>query len=388
MLDPYLAEWLGLLGRWFHLTLGIAWIGASFYFVWLNNAVSPPKPGEAPPGVSGTVWSVHGGAFYCVQKYAGVPQEMPAELHWFKWEAYLTWISGFYLLVLLYWLSPAATMLPDGTALSGPAAVGLSAAVLAFGWLLYDLSCRTLGKRPKILVPWLAVAIAAVDYGLFQVFSPRAATLHVGAMLGTWMAANVFFVIIPGQKAMVDALVAGQPAPVERGAMGAQRSLHNNYLTLPVLFIMLSGHFPSTWGHSQGWLVLLAIATTGALVRHAINSAERGAPLPWLWPAATALLVLTAFGARPVQTPAGAPATSMTEVQMVISARCLPCHSSRPLFPAYATAPKGVILDSPAAIERYRDLILAQVRSQVMPLGNITQMTEEERAVVVAWASR
>jgi uncharacterized membrane protein len=391
MLDPYLVEWLGLVGRWFHLTLGIAWIGASFYFVWLNNAVRPPVPGEAPPGVAGTVWSVHGGAFYCVQKYGGVPEKLPHELHWFKWEAYLTWLSGFYLLVLLYWTAPTATLLPAGSALGPWAAVGLSAAVLLLGWLLYDLACRVLGARPVLLVAVLAVFVAAADYGLHQVMTPRAAYLHVGAMLGTWMAANVFRVIIPGQRAMVDALLAGREPPVERGAAGAQRSLHNNYLTLPVLFVMLSGHFPSTWGHPLGWVVLLGIAAAGALARHAINVAERGQPMPWLWPLAAALLAGFALLARPTPAPqaASGEAVPFTQVQMVVAARCLPCHAERPILGGYATAPKGVQLDTPESIERHRDAILTQVvRTKVMPLGNLTQMTEEERALIGAWAER
>ncbi|MEZ4242093.1 MAG: urate hydroxylase PuuD, partial [Myxococcota bacterium] len=287
MLDPYLSEWLGLLGRWFHLTLGIAWIGASFYFVWLNNAVRPLAAPEA--GVAGDVWSVHGGAFYRVVKFSGAPEALPPELHWFKWEAYLTWLSGFYLLVLLYWARADTVMLPAGSPLSGPAAVALSAGVLAGGYAVYDVLCRTLATRPRVLAAALVAVVVLVDVGLFRVMAPHAAYLHVGAMLGTWMAANVLFVIIPGQRAMVDALIAGREPPVERGKAGALRSLHNNYFTLPVLFVMLSGHFPSTWGHPQGWLVLLGIAGAGVAVRHALNVAERGQPMPWLWPVAVAV---------------------------------------------------------------------------------------------------
>lgn len=392
MLDPYLAEWLGLLGRWFHLTLGIAWIGASFYFVWLNNAVRPPEAEEgAPEGVAGTVWSVHGGAFYCVQKYGGAPKRLPHELHWFKWEAYLTWLSGFFLLTLLYWLQPAATMIPEGSALTGPMAVGLSASVLVGGWLLYDLACRLLGEKPTVLVPLIVIAIAAIDYALFQIFTPRAATLHLGAMLGTWMAANVLFVIIPGQRAMVDAMIAGREVPVHRGKAGALRSLHNNYLTLPVLFVMISGHFPSTWGHPLGYLVLLGIAAAGALMRHAINTAERGAPMPWLWPAAVGLLAaiaLFAMPARPKPAGDGLAVISTTQVAVIIANRCLPCHAEQPLIAAYAAPPKGLVLDGPSAITRHRDAIAAQVRSKVMPLGNLTQMTDEEREIVLSWASQ
>jgi uncharacterized membrane protein len=219
-----------------------------------------------------------------------------------------------------------------------------------------------------------------VDFGLHQVFSARAAYVHVGAMLGTWMAANVLFVIIPGQRAMVDAMVAGTPPPVERGAAGALRSLHNNYLTLPVLFVMISGHFPSTYGHSWGWLVLLGIAAAGALARHAINLAERGSPAPWLWPLAIGALIAVAFVARPVRVEATGDAVSFTEAQVIVAKHCLPCHAEQPILGGFAAPPKGLVLDSPASIRANAALIRSNaVDSQIMPLGNLTGMTPEER---------
>jgi uncharacterized membrane protein len=392
MIDGHVLEWLGLLGRWFHLTLGIAWIGASFYFVWLNNAVRPPGPDDAAPGVAGDLWAVHGGAFYRVQKYGGAPPKLPGHLHWFQWEAYLTWLSGFFLLVLHFWWTAGTTMVDPAVAVLEPwQAVSIGAVTLVGGWLFYDVACRSvLGKHPAALAALLAVFVAVADFGLFQLLSPRAAYLHVGAMLGTWMAANVWFVIIPGQRAMVDAMVAGTEPPVERGKAGALRSLHNNYFTLPVLFVMVSGHFPSTYGSALGWLVLLGVAGGGLAVRHALNVAEKGTPMPWLWPLAAASLVGAAVVARPAR-PAvaddGVARPTMTEVQVIVANRCLPCHAEQPLLMNLTAPPKGLVLSTPAQIEAAKDKIRAQVvDSAIMPLGNLTQMTDEERAVIGRWA--
>lgn len=396
MIDGHLLEWLGLLGRWFHLTMGIAWIGASFYFVWLNNAVRPPTPAAddpnaAPPGVAGDLWAVHGGAFYRVQKYGGAPPKLPGHLHWFQWEAYLTWLSGFFLLVLHFWATAATSMVdPAVAALSPLQAVLVGATALVGGWLFYDLSCRSvLAKHPAALAALLAVFVATVDFGLFQLLSARAAYLHVGAMLGTWMAANVWFVIIPGQRAMVDAMVAGRAPPVERGQAGALRSLHNNYFTLPVLFVMVSGHFPSTYGSPHGWAILLAIAAGGLAIRHALNVAERGAPQPALWPVAAVALLGAAFASRPARPEAlasGEARPTMTEVQVIVANRCLPCHAEAPLLMNLTAPPKGLVLATPAQIEAAKDKIRAQVvDAAIMPLGNLTGMTDEERATIGRW---
>jgi uncharacterized membrane protein len=389
----HVVEWTGLLVRWFHLTLGIAWIGASFYFVWLNNAVRPLPEGEAPEGVAGDLWSVHGGAFYRVQKYGGAPPKLPAHLHWFKNEAYLTWLSGFALLILHFWATASTTMVDASVAqLSGPMAVGVGATALVGGWLFYDVACRSvLAQSPVALAAVLATFVAVADFGLFQLLSARAAYLHVGAMLGTWMAANVWFVIIPGQEAMVRAMVEGTPPPLERGKAGALRSLHNNYLTLPVLFVMLSGHFPSTYGNAQGWALLLGIAAAGLAIRHAVNVAERGTPMNWLYGVGLGCFALTAFAARPAARPAvaeGAASVSFTDVQLVIANRCLPCHSEQPTLMSLTAPPKGLLLDSPEHIRAARDKIRAQaVDTQIMPLGNLTHMTDDERALLGRWTA-
>jgi uncharacterized membrane protein len=340
--------------------------------------------------VAGHLWAVHGGAFYRVQKYGGAPPKLPDELHWFQWEAYLTWLSGFLLLLLHFWWSAGTSMVdPAVRALLPWQAVGVGAATVFGGWLVYDGLCRSpLASRPNLLLGILALFVAGVDLALFQVLSARAAYLHVGAMLGTWMAANVWFVIIPGQRAMVDALTAGREPPVERGKAGSLRSLHNNYITLPVLFVMVSGHFPSTYGNPHGWLILLGIAGAGIAVRHALNVAERGTPMPWLWPMAAGVFAATALFASPRPAPAveGVAAPSFTEVQLIVANRCLGCHAEQPILAGLSSPPKGMVLDSPERIRAAKDKIRANVvDSRIMPLGNLTGMTDEEREVIRRW---
>ncbi len=391
MIDGWLAEWIGLFARWFHLTAGIAWIGASFYFVWLNNAVRPPESTDRQ-GVAGEVWSVHGGAFYRVEKYGGAPAKLPSVLHWFKWEAYLTWLSGFFLLVFVYWRNAATWMVDPAVAdLTAWQAVGVGAGALVVGWLVYDGLCRSpLSKRPNALAALLLVLLTLAGWGLWQLLAPRAAFIHLGAMMGTAMAANVLFIIIPGQRAIVDALIAGAPPPLERGKAGSLRSLHNNYLTLGVLFAMISSHFPGTWGHSWGWLLFLGLTVSGAMLRHAINLSEQGRAVVWLAPGAVILAVAVAVAARPDPPPAapdGEVAVSTAQVQQVIGARCLSCHSDQPFFPGIAEPPKGVVLQTPAQIEATADRIATQVASGAMPLGNATQITDDERALIARWAA-
>lgn len=391
MIDAWSEEWLALVIRWFHFMMGVAWIGASFYFVWLNNAVRPPK--DEADGVAGEVWSVHGGAFYQVRKYGGAPAKLPGTLHWFKWEAYLTWLSGFALLLLLYWARAGQVMVdPAGPALAPWQAVAVGAGAIVGGWLVYDGLCRSpLKDRSGLLGAILLAFVAAAAFGLDALLSPRAAYLHVGAMLGTWMAANVAMVIIPGQRAMVGAMIAGTPPPLERGKAGALRSLHNNYFTLPVLFVMISGHFPNTWGHPWGWAILVALGVLGAGYRHHVNLEERGQHVRWILPAVAVGLVGLALVTRPAPAPApaaGTAAVSTTRVQQIVGARCLACHAERPLQPGVPVPPKGLVLETPAQIEAAKAMIVQQVVvAKFMPLGNVTQMTDEERAEVAAWGA-
>ena len=386
---PHLAEWTALLLRWFHLVTGAAWIGASFYFIWLNNHVRPLEVEDPDPAVRAEVFAIHGGAFYRVSKYGGAPGQLPKVLHWFKWEAYLTWGTGFFLLALTYWHEAKAMMVGGAAGLSAPQSVLVGVATLVVGWVVYDLGCRFFASQPLVLAIGGFAGFTMCSWGLFQLLSPRAATIHLGAMIGTIMAANVLFVIIPGQRAMVDAMVAGQPPPLERGAAGSLRSLHNNYLTLPALFVMVVNHYPIAWGRPSGWAIVVAVCLLGGLIRHGFNRAGQGKPMPWAPSIVGAIgLVGVAMATSSVPPVAvSAPAVAFTEVQMIVAARCLPCHSTVPIQPGVVEPPKGLVLDDRTSIEANRAKVGLQVASMAMPLGNLTNMTEDERVKVVAWAT-
>lgn len=395
MLGGWIGEWLNLLFRWGHLVVGAAWIGASFYFNWLNHQIRAPE-GGAQPGLKGELWAVHGGAFYRVLKLDGAPEQLPGTLHWFKHEAYFTWVTGVLLLGATYWMNAQSYMVdPSKIELSPSVAVGIGVGTLVGGWLVYDALCRALARWPMALA-WLGFAlVVGVALILDQVLSPRAAYIHVGAMLGTIMAANVFFVIIPGQRAMVDAMIAGRPPDVSRGEAGAMRSLHNNYLTFPVLFIMVSNHYPVTWGHAHGPLILAAISLSAIAVRHWQNLRGRGELQPWLLPAGILGIVAT-IGISRVPTPgeaapvlAGAETIPTSRIQQIVALRCLPCHATEPSQPGVTEAPKGVVLERPEDLHRFADRIHAQaIASQAMPLGNVTRMTDEERQLLATWLAQ
>ena len=379
-MDAYLADWAHLILRWLHLIAGAAWIGASFYFNWLNNNVRKPESGEA--GIEGEVWSVHGGAFYRAVKHGYSIEKLPKSLHWFYWEAYTTWLSGVGLLAVVYWLDAKAWM-------AGPygpnVAVGVGIGSLAAGWLVYDLLCKSpLARSPRAFGLVLYGLLVAAAFGLYQVLPPRAAYIHTGAIIGTIMAANVFFVIIPSQRAMV-AAAAGQtvkgPAPKEGGV----RSLHNNYLTLPVLFVMVSNHFPFTYGHPLGWAVLAAIGAVGVVIRHVFNLKGKGlAFTPWIPVAVVAsLVIVAAMAPRKVE----GPEVAWAEVAPIVTARCTPCHATIPTQPGFVAPPNGFLMESESQARAAAPKIKTQVETQVMPLGNLTGMTPEERAKLVAWAA-
>jgi uncharacterized membrane protein len=388
-MDPYIADWLNLVFRWIHIIAGAAWIGASFYFNWLNNSIRPPE--EATPGIAGNLIAVHGGAFYEVRKYSGAPHKLPKTLHWFKWEAYLTWLSGFLLLLVVYYLNADVYMVDKDVAnitANTARIVGISS--LVGGWFVYDLLCKTpLVERTTwfALIGFGLMTLSA--YTLCNLLGSRAAYIHVGAMMGTMMAGNVFFNIIPNQKLMVDALLAGREPELKKGKEGALRSLHNNYLTLPVLFIMISNHFPMTYGHESNWAVLAALALIGAGTRHYFNLVGQGEKKVWILPVAALAMVALALVTRPV-TPEPIPGitANFSEAQAIIHTRCLPCHATEPTHPAFPEPPLGIIYDTPEDIKRYVDKILTvAVYSKTMPLGNLTKMTDEERAKLGAWIS-
>lgn len=385
-------EFLGMLVRWLHVIAGVAWIGSSFYFIWLDNSLEAPAPGSenAQKGVAGELWAVHGGGFYNPQKYAVAPATLPEKLHWFKWEAYTTWLSGTALLVLVYWMH-AQTMMVDATRadLTGWQAVGLGAASMLVSWLGYDALCRSpLGKRAGALGAVGLLLFGALTWTLCHWLGGRAAYIHVGTSLGTIMAANVFFIIIPGQKKMVAAMRLGQlPDPIY-GQRGKQRSVHNNYLTLPVIFIMISNHYAATYGHAQNWAVLLLITTAAVSIRHFFNRKNQGVYAWQFLGAGAVMLGFTAWWTGPHGAPPPMSATpvSFAQVQPIIAQRCTTCHMPTPTFPGITQAPAGVLLNSSAHIAQNAGRIYQQVAvTRIMPLGNVTQITEEERAMIARW---
>ncbi len=389
MLDPHVAEWLDLAIRWLHVIAGIAWIGTSFYFVWLNNRVRPPA--EAIDGVAGELWAVHGGGFYRVSKYDVAPERLPDTLHWFKWEAYTTWISGAALLVIVYYLDARAFLIDPARAELAPGwAVVIAVGTLLAGWLVYDGLCRTpLLGRPGWFAAVGLVAITLVAFALTRLFSPRGAYIHVGALIGTLMAGNVFRVIIPAQRLMVEALAAGEEPDPRQGRHAALRSLHNNYLTLPVVFVMISNHFPTTYGHPANWAILAGLFLVGGLTRHWFNLRGQGRRNGWILPAAAAgmlALALVSFPRRPEADPAP---VAFEEGLAIIHDRCAPCHAAAPTQPGFSVPPKGIVLEEEDQIRALAHQIYQQaVVTETMPLGNLTGMTDAERETLGAWLRR
>jgi uncharacterized membrane protein len=391
-LEPYVLEWLNMLVRWLHVITGIAWIGASFYFVWLDNSLRPPAPGSelANKGVAGELWAVHGGGFYNPQKYLVAPAQLPKELHWFKWEAYSTWLSGFALLTIVYYFNAQAMMVDRSVAdLTSLQAIGIGLGSLVVGWIVYDLLCRSkLGKHDLAFGAVVFALLVGAAWVLTQFLSGRAAYIHVGAMIGTIMVANVAMVIIPGQRKMVDAMIAGlTPDPIY-GLRGKQRSVHNNYFTLPVLFIMISNHFAMTYRHAHAWAVLGTIMAAGVFIRHFFNLRHKGR-IEWRYPAIGVALLLAVFVGLMPQAPhagAGASTVPFAQVQGIIQQRCVACHAAHPTQPGFASAPAGVMLDDPNGVKQNAARIYQQaVQLKAMPLANMTNMTDAERAQIGAW---
>jgi len=396
-MTAYLLDWLSLLGRWAHLITGIAWIGASFYFVWLDDHLLPPKRQESiDAGVGGEVWAMHGGGFYNAQKYKLAPAELPEPLHWFYWEAYSTWLTGFFLLCLLYFGQPQVYLIdPAVLALSPPAAIGAALAFLAGGWLVYDALCRAFKFNDRALALAVAALCVTLALGLCAVFSGRGAYILFGATLGTVMVANVFFVIIPGQREMVRAKQQGRAPDLVFGRRGKQRSVHNTYFTLPVLFAMISNHYALTYGAVHPALVLIAMSAAGALIRawfvarhRAHERGGRTSPLPL----AIGMLLLAgvAFALAPrasthTSANTGHSAARFAQVQAILVQRCVACHAPQPTFAGFSAPPKGVLLDTPEHILTHTAAMQTQLATRVMPIGNLTQMTETERNEVLAW---
>ncbi len=390
-MEILLHDWLGLLFRWLHVITAIAWIGSSFYFMWLDNSLG--DYGTLEPRASGENWSVHGGGFYHIQKFMVTPERMPEELHWFKWESYMTWISGFSLMAIIYYWGAESYLIDRAVwDISAAAAIAISVASLAAGWVIYDLLCRSpLKERGPLLFTVLFAFIVLAAYGFGQVFSGRAAFLHVGAMIATMMSANVFMVIIPNQKKVVAALTAGETPDAALGKAAKLRSTHNNYLTLPVLFLMISNHYPIVFGHDWNWLVVALILILGAVVReyfNARNGGRTGAAIRWQWPAAAALtaalIALTAW--KPGGEAVVDDEIFTAEALAIVQIRCVSCHSAKPSDEDFEEAPGGVMFDDAVQLKSHAAKVLAQaVLTKAMPLANKTGMTDDERARLGAW---
>ncbi|MDT8346099.1 MAG: urate hydroxylase PuuD [Thermohalobaculum sp.] len=393
-----IVDWLGLLLRWAHVMAAIGWIGSSFYFMWLDASLR--RRGAMARGVKGENWTVHGGGFYHTQKYMVAPAAMPEDLHWFKWESYATWMTGFALLAVTYYWGASSLLIDPAVADLAPwQAVGLSAMSLAAGWLVYDRLCRSrLSARPVLVFGVLFAALVALAWAYGQVFSARAAFLHVGAVIATIMSANVFLVIIPNQKIVVADLRAGRTPDARYGEIAKLRSTHNNYLTLPVVFLMISNHYPFTYAHPHAPGIVAGVLVLGAVVRNWFNrfeAGEQGLAIRWQWPVAGLLVAaLAGFAAwRPDRaagdgTTGGATggAVGGAAALAIAQAHCVACHAARPTAEGIAEAPAGVTLETLADLRRHAARVRAQaVDSEAMPLGNPTGMTAAERARLGAW---
>lgn len=384
-------DWASLLLRWAHIVAAIGWIGSSFYFMWLDSSLR--RRAGMPAGATGENWTVHGGGFYHTQKYAVAPEGMPDELHWFIWESYATWLSGFALMVVIYYLGASTYLVDRASGLAPWQGIAISLAALAGGWVLYDRLCKSALRRwPAVLFAVLFAALVVTCWALGFVFTDRAVFLQIGAMIATLMTGNVFLVIIPNQRVVVADLKAGRMPDARYGEIAKLRSTHNNYLTLPVIFLMISNHYPMTFGHPWNWVILALVLAVGAIVRHWFNeheSGRHGRAIHWQWPVTAALVgAMIAFAAwRPGGDAAAAvePVTA-NEAVAIAQARCTACHAATPTQEGFAEPPAGLMLETPDQLRAAAPRVMAQaVLTDAMPLGNTTGMTEEERAALGAW---
>jgi uncharacterized membrane protein len=389
--DVFFGEWLNLLIRWAHMVVSIGWIGTSFYFMALDYSLS--KRERMNPGVLGTAWQVHGGGFYHVEKYTVAPAALPDVLHWFKWEAYLTWATGFGLLIVQYYFHAEAFLIDPGVmALEPWQAIAISVVSLVAGWFIYDGLCRTkLGANTTLLAlaVFALILIASVLYT--KVYSGRGAFIHVGALVGTIMAVNVFGVIIPNQKKMIAQMIAGLKPDPRYGEIGKQRSIHNNYLTLPVLLMMVSQHYPFLFTHPQSWLIVALIIVIGALVRHLLNRVDADDnwdSYGWVLPVAAMALITAIYVTAPKPRGTSGAAVTDAQAQAIVGKHCLMCHAHNPSHPAFKEPPKNVALETVPEMRRFAQQIYMQtVQNRAMPLGNQTAMTDDERDALGRWVS-
>jgi len=389
-MEAHLHMWLSLLLRWSHFIFGVAWIGASFYFNWLENHLQRQNQ---PEGIAGDLWAVHGGGFYHLEKYAVAPRQLPASLHWFKWEAYATWLSGMALLItVFYWNAQTYMLDPQVSGISTATAIGIGVLSLFSSWIVYDLLCCSSLSRWEWLLALLIFAwFVVLALGLSTWLSGRAAYIHVGAAIGTIMVANVFRVIIPAQKDMVNAVTQNRVPDASKGRRALQRSRHNNYFTLPVLFIMISGHYPATYGHPHNWLVLLVFSLAAVAIRHYFNIRHLPGFRAWPLIPATLLLACVIFITAPEPAPvyrdtASTAAPTAGDIFTIIETRCTGCHARVPTLAGFTSPPLGVELDSPQKLMQHAERVYqTAVVTRTMPLANLTQMTDTERQLLARW---
>lgn len=387
-MEGFVMEWLNLLVRWIHVVVGIMWIGASFYFIFLENNLNRTE--GIRDELAGNLWAIHGGGFYFLEKYKVAPKQLPKHLHWFKYEAYFTFLSGFTLLSVVYYMDAKSFLIdPQVADISPITGVLIGISTLVVGWILYDFLCSSsLVKKPILFGIVGFVLLAGISYFLMQMLSARAAYIHVGALIGTLMAGNVYFIIIPSQKELVKSAVLGRPLDPTLGKKAGERSLHNNYLTLPVIFIMISNHYPSTYGHAWHWGILMVIMLASAGIKHYWNLLERGQKTRFILPVSVVALLSLALITSPLteRVDADAPEVPFVQVNTIIQNRCIQCHSTMPTDDQWNIAPNNVMFDTPDQIQALADRIMVRtVRTNSMPLGNKTKMTDEEREKIKNW---
>ncbi|MEM9439617.1 MAG: urate hydroxylase PuuD [Pseudomonadota bacterium] len=389
--------WLDFAVRWIHVITGIAWIGSSFYFIALDLGLREAE--NMPDGVKGEEWQVHGGGFYHIRKYMVAPAAMPEHLTWFKWEAYSTWLSGAALLAIVYWAGAELLLIdPSKADLATWQAIVISATSLTLGWLIYDHLCKSkLGYRPTALMLLLFILLVVMAWGYDQIFTGRAALLHLGAFTATIMSANVFFIIIPNQKVVVADLKAGRTPDPDYGRIAKLRSTHNNYLTLPVLFLMLSNHYPLAFATEYNWVIASLVFLMGVTIRHWFNERHAGTSNPsWTW-AVTALLFIAIMGLSTVRLPTSSEpdvaafskiskAEQQEAIEEIVLGRCSMCHARDPVWEGLHWPPKGLVLETSADIARAAEQIYLQAGvTNAMPPANVTLMEADERHKIMAW---
>jgi uncharacterized membrane protein len=386
-----LSELLDLLLRWVHLIAGIMWIGNSMLFNWLDRNLVKREGSEHRPGYAGEIWLVHSGYFYQMEKKLLAPGELPAQLHWFKWQNGVTWLSGIALLFVVYYMNDAAFLVnPARPAVSSLVAIGLSIGAVLAAWAAYETIWTALQARPRLASALSLALLGAAAFALAQAFSGRAAYIHVGVILGSVMTGNVWTVIMPSQRELIAATKAGRDQDPTLAARAKQRSIHNNYMTFPLLFIMVSNHFPSTYGHTLNWLILAILMVGSAAVRHFMNI--RFVTRRWLEPlllvaaVTIAAVVALTWPRAPAAREGGAAEVTFAEVREIVDRRCRSCHSVAPTDAVFAVPPSGVLLDTPAQIQSMAVRIQNRaVITKTMPFANKTAMTDEERAALGRW---